>query len=129
MHRQHEQWQPWLDWAALAYDAPLRIGTGVAYVKQHQDSVAALRRTVASLDVDALSALGIAVPALGSLVLGLALEAGEMNADTAFRLGALDELFQAEKWGEDYEAADRRRSLLADIVLAQRYISLTRGEL
>jgi chaperone required for assembly of F1-ATPase len=126
VHRQHQQWQPWLDWAALAYDAPLRVTTGVAYVRQHHDSIAALRRAVAALDTDALAGLGIAVPALGSLVLGLALATGEMDADTAYALGALDELFQAEQWGDDYEAVDRRTSMLADIVLAARYIDLTR---
>jgi chaperone required for assembly of F1-ATPase len=128
VERQHQKWQPWLDWAALAHDAPLRVATGVAYVKQHHDSVAALRRAVAALDVDALAGLGIAVPALGSLVLGLALAAGEMDADTAYTLGALDELFQAEQWGEDDEAVDRRTSMRADIVLAARYIDLTRGD-
>jgi chaperone required for assembly of F1-ATPase len=127
VQRQHLQWQSWLDWAALAYDAPLRITTGVAYVKQHRDAIAALRRAVAALDIDAIAGLGIAVPALGSLVLGLALAAGEIDADTAYRLGALDELFQAEQWGDDYEAVDRRTSMLADIVLAARYIDLTRG--
>ncbi len=128
VQRQHQQWQPWLDWAALTYDAPLRISSGIAYVKQHHDSIAALRRAVAVLDIHALAGLGIAVPALGSLVLGLALAAGEMDADTAFKLGALDELFQAEQWGDDYEAVDRRTSMLADIVLAARYIDLTRGD-
>jgi chaperone required for assembly of F1-ATPase len=128
VHRQHQQWQPWLDWAALAHDAPLRVATGIGYVKQHRDSIAALRRAVARLDTDALAGLGIAVPALGSLVLGLALAAGEMDAETAYRLGALDELFQAEQWGDDYEAVDRRTGMLADIVLAARYIDLTRGD-
>jgi chaperone required for assembly of F1-ATPase len=128
VQRQRQQWQKWLDWAALRYDAPLRVATGVGYVKQHHDSVAALRRAVAALDVDVLAGLGIAVPALGSLVLGLALATGEIDAETAFRLGALDELFQAEQWGDDYEAVDRRKRLLADVVLAARYIDLTRGE-
>ncbi len=128
VQRQHQQWQPWLDWAALTFDAPLRVATGVAYLKQHHDSVAALKRTVAALDVDALAALGIAVPALGSLVLGLALAAGRLDATTAFDLGFLDELFQAEQWGEDQQAVDRRAGLLADIALASRYIDLTRGE-
>ena len=127
VQRQHQQWQPWLDWAARAYNAPLRITTGVGYVKQHHDSIAALRQVVAGLDVDALAGLGIAVPTLGSLVLGLALAAGEMDARTAFTLGALDELFQAEQWGDDYEAVDRRATMLADIELAARYIDLTRG--
>lgn len=129
VHRQHEQWQPWLDWAALTYDAPLRIGTGVGYVKQHHDSIAALRRAVAELDPHALAALGIAVPALGSLVLGLAMATGELDGEAAYALGALDEIFQAEQWGEDAEAIDRRTSMLADVTLAARYIALTRGKM
>jgi chaperone required for assembly of F1-ATPase len=128
VQRQQQQWQPWLDWAARALDAPLRITNGVGYVKQHHDAIAALRRAVAALDIHAVAALGIAVPALGSLVLGLALAAGELDAQSAYTLGALDELFQAEQWGDDYEAVDRRTSMLADIVLAARYIDLTRGD-
>ena len=128
VQRQHQEWQPWLDWASRALDAPLRITTGVGYVKQHRDSIAALRRAVAALDIHAIAGLGIAVPALGSLVLGLALAAGELDAQTAYTLGALDELFQAEQWGDDYEAVDRRTSMLADIVLAAEYIDLTRGD-
>ena len=64
----------------------------------------------------------------GLIPMGLALAAGELDAGSAFRLGALDELFQAEQWGEDYEAMDRRATLLADIALAERYIELTRGD-
>jgi len=128
VQRQHVMWAPWLDWAALTLDAPLRVTTGVAYVKQHHDSIAALKRAVAAQTPDALAGLGIAVPALGSLVLGLALAAGEMDAETAYTLGALDELFQVEQWGEDEEAVHRRGGIREDIVLAERYIALTRRE-
>jgi chaperone required for assembly of F1-ATPase len=124
--RQTRAWQPWLDWAALTYDAPLRVGSGIAYVKQHRGSVAALRGVVAALDVAALAALGVAVPALGSLVLGLAVAEGRLDAATAHALGALDELFQAEAWGEDAEAATRRATIAADIALAARFLQLTR---
>jgi chaperone required for assembly of F1-ATPase len=127
VERQARAWQPWLDWAALTYDAPLRVGTGIAHVRQHRDSVGALRRAVAALDVEALAALGIAVPALGSLILGLALVRGGLDAAEAHALGALDELFQAEQWGEDAEAAARRRAIAADVALAARFIGLTRG--
>ena len=73
VQRQARLWQPWLDWAALTFDAKLRTTAGLAYVKQHHDSIAALRAAVTALDIDAIAGLGIAVPALGSLVLGLAL--------------------------------------------------------
>ena len=128
VRRQARGWQPWLDWAALTYDAPLRVTTGVAPIRQHRDSVAALRRAVAALEVDVLAALGIAVPALGSLVLGLALAAGRLDAPTAHALGALDELFQAEQWGEDAEAAARREAVAADIALAARFIALAQEQ-
>jgi len=127
VERQARGWQPWLDWAALTYDAPLRVGTGIAHVRQHRDSIGALRRAVAALDVEALAGLGIAVPALGSLVLGLALAEGALEAAEAHALGALDELFQAEQWGEDVEAAARRRAIAEDVALAARFIALTRG--
>ena len=124
--RQTRAWQPWLDWVALAYDAPLRTGSTIAYVTQPRASVAALRKAVAAVDVPALAALGLAVPALGSVVLGLALAAGRLDAATAHQLGALDELFQAEAWGEDAEAAARRAAIAADIALAERFLQLTR---
>jgi len=127
VERQARGWQPWLDWAALTYDAPLRVGTGIAHVRQHRDSISALRRAVAALDVEALAGLGIAVPALGSLILGLALAEGALEAAEAHALGALDELFQAEQWGEDVQAAARRRAIAEDIALAARFIALTRG--
>lgn len=129
VQRQARDWQPWLDWAALAFDAPLRVTAGITHIKQHRDSISALRHAVAALDPYALAALGIAVPAMGSLVLGLAMAAGRLDGPTAHALGALDELFQLEQWGEDEEAALRRAAVAADVVLAERLIMLTRGGL
>jgi chaperone required for assembly of F1-ATPase len=127
VQRQALLWQPWLDWAEQTYNAPLRVTEGVGFLRQHHDSVAALRTAVGACDTDALAALGIAVPALGSLVLGLALAAGEIDAGTAHNLAILDELFQIEQWGQDEEAAHRHANLAADIRLAERYLRLTRG--
>ncbi|HUB48864.1 MAG TPA: ATP12 family chaperone protein [Acetobacteraceae bacterium] len=127
VQRQARDWQPWLDWAALTYDAPLRVVSGIAPIRQHRDAVAALRRAVAALEPEVLAALGIAVPALGSLVLGLALAEGRLDAAAAHALGALDELFQAEQWGEDAEAAAKRAAIAADIALADRFIVLSKG--
>lgn len=125
--RQLVAWQPWLDWAALHHDAPLRVTAGVIHVHQHHDSIKALKRAVATLDPYALAGLGVAVPSMGSLVLGLALAADALDPDTAHRLAMLDELFQLEQWGEDDEASRRRQNVAADIALAHRLIRLTRG--
>ena len=95
-------------------------------MKQHRDSIAALRRAVARLDAYALAALGVAVPSMGSLVLGLALAAGRLDGATAHAVGMLDELFQQEQWGEDHEALKRRQSVADDLALAERLLILSR---
>ena len=126
VERQMREWQPWLDWAEQTYGAPLRVGAGIAYVRQHKDAIAALRRAVLGMDAYALAGLGIAVPSLGSLVLGLALAEGALDAAKAHELGALEELFEVEHWGEDFEGLDRRNSVGRDVVLAERFIRLSR---
>ena len=91
-----------------------------------EDAVAALRRAVAGLDCYALAALGVAVPALGSLVLGLAMAAGRLDPTRAHALGVLDELFQEEQWGADEDAVRRREGVAQDILLAGRLLELAR---
>jgi len=124
VRRQAREWQPWLDWAALTLDAPLRVTTGVVYIRQHQDSIAALRRAVAACDPYVLAGLGVIVPGVGSLVLGLALTLGSIDAAEIHTLGILDELFEEELWGVDAEAKARRDFLGADIAMATRFIRL-----
>jgi chaperone required for assembly of F1-ATPase len=126
VRRQEELWQPWVVWAEQRYGAALRVTTGIATVRQHRGAVAALREAVGALDPWALAGLGVAVPALGSLVLGLALAERQIDPATAHALGALDELFQIEQWGEDAAAAARRQAVAADIASAARLIALTR---
>jgi chaperone required for assembly of F1-ATPase len=125
--RQAREWQPWLDWAALALDAPLRSTTGVAHLAQDAAALAALRRAVAACSPLLLSALGVAVPALGSLVLGLALASGALEAEAACDLATLDERFQAEIWGDDAEAINRRAAVRADVAAAARLMALVRA--
>lgn len=125
--RQAAEWDPLLDWASLALDAPLRVTAGVMPVRQEPDALAALSRAVAAHDPVGLSALGVAVPALGSLVLGLALSAGRLDAARAHALATLDERYQEEFWGLDAEAETRRARIAADVELSARLFALARG--
>lgn len=124
--RQSREWQPWLDWAAETHGARLIATNGIVHVAQDADALARVARAYAALDPAALAALGIAVPALGSAVLGLALAAGALNAARAFEVSNQDELFQVEKWGEDAAAAARRAHVAADLAFAERFLRLTR---
>jgi chaperone required for assembly of F1-ATPase len=124
--RQDALWQPWLDWADRRFDARLRVTTGLMHVAQEPAALARLAQAVASLDVGALTALGIIVPGLGSLVLGLALAQGELDAATAHEIAAVDELYQEEVWGVDDVARIRRTRIREDLEAAGRFLAVTR---
>jgi chaperone required for assembly of F1-ATPase len=124
--RQQAVWQPLIDWAVLRYDAPLSVTSGVIPKSQATTSLRAFAAAVAGLDDFALTALHLATTACGSLVLGLALLEGRIDAAEAFAASQLDESFQIEAWGEDPEQLERRRALAADIEAAACFISLLR---
>lgn len=121
---QAEHWGPLLDWAALQLDAPLRVTAGLMPVPQEAQALAALRRAVAGHAPEALSALGVLVPGLGSLVLGLAVARGRLAVPEAHQLSILDERFQERFWGIDAQAAARRGRVAADLAVAGRLLSL-----
>ncbi len=122
--RQTAAWQPLLDWAARSLGARLMVTKGVMPVPQPGASLAALRQALAGLPPLALAALGVAVPVLGSLVLGLAMAHGRLEPDAAFTLSALDELDQEAVWGADAEAVVARARRAGDVALAGRLLSL-----
>jgi chaperone required for assembly of F1-ATPase len=121
------EWQPLLDWTARRHDAFLRTTVGLMPVAQSPHALAALRRAVSALGALDLAALGVLVPAFGSLVLGLAVVDGRLDAAEALRLATLDETFQEQFWGKDAEAAARRARVAADVEQAARLLALARG--
>jgi chaperone required for assembly of F1-ATPase len=126
LRRQQEHWQPWLDWAEQRHGARLLVAVGIIHVAQPTPSLAALAAAVSAYGPYALAALGIVVPALGSLVLGLALAEGELDVQSAHALATLDETFQEELWGADDEAIERRGRVAEDLAAAARVLNLLR---
>ena len=125
--RQQAVWQPLIDWAALRYDAPLVVTSGVIPERQSAESLRAFAAAVAEHDDFTLTALHAATAACGSLIIALALLEGRFDAQEAFAASQHDESFQIEGWGEDAEQAELRRALAADIQAAVRFISLLRA--
>lgn len=121
---QAESWQPWLDWAAATHGARLHPTSGVMPIAQDAAALAALGQALSAHGPEALAALGIAVPALGSLVLGLALAAGLLDAARSFDLATLDEQHQEQIWGQDAPAQERLGRLRAELVTAERFLRL-----
>ncbi len=124
--RQHEAWQPLIDWATLRFDAALEVTIGVVPITQPAVTLRAFTAAVDAYTPMELGALHLATTACGSLVVGLALIEGRLDVEGAFSASQIDETYEIEQWGEDAEQTQRRAALRDDIALAARFIDLLR---
>lgn len=122
--RQATVWDAMLDWARHRYDIAFVVTAGIVHAPQPPETVARLAAAVAGRDAFALAALSPLVTIGGSLVAALMLAEGATDADTAFDATHLDELWQAELWGEDALATEAREARRADFTAAARFLAL-----
>jgi chaperone required for assembly of F1-ATPase len=119
-------WEPWTIWAERRFGITLAIATGIMPVQQTGAVEAAFKTALESMSDYALAALGVIVPALGSLILGLAIAADAVSPAEACRLAALEELAQEQRWGTDAEAETRRHKRAEDVAESARFMVLCR---
>ena len=125
--RQAAAWRPLLDWAARRHGARLRSTSALLPTPQEAGALAALRKAVEQYEDMPLMALHDLVTISGSLVIGLALAESEVDLERGWAAAQAEELFQAERWGEDAEAAVRRVRLKGELAAALRFLELLRA--
>lgn len=106
VERQTAGWDPLLDWADATFGARLVPVLGVMHQPQDKGALARLTAEVHGQSPFALAAFHDLVSMSGSLVLALAVIRGERDAETAWQLSRIDEVWQEEQWGVDEEAAE-----------------------
>ncbi len=126
VERQHRAWQSLLDWAAIEFDAPLRVTAGVMPVDQDDQALRALGRAVGLLDDFRLVVLHSVTSLTGSLVIGLALLHGRIDTAAAWHTSRIDAEFQIEQWGADAEAEQVAANARAALEVAGRLLALLR---
>jgi chaperone required for assembly of F1-ATPase len=121
---QAEAWDPLLDWADETLGARLRPTTGILPVAQSPEALRRLSETLDRLDAFRLTGVHDLVTLSGSVVLGLAVAQGRLDAQTGWDLSRIDEAWQIAQWGEDEEAAQAAEIRFADFRHALRFLSL-----
>jgi chaperone required for assembly of F1-ATPase len=122
--RQAESWDPLLDWARSRYDVHFETTAGVMHKAQPEATIARLAEAVAALDGFRLAGLSPVVTVSGSLVGALALLEGAVDTETLWQAALVDELWQAEQWGEDALAVQTRDAHRADFDAGARFLAL-----
>lgn len=124
--RQAETWDPLLQWAEQTYEITLVVRAGLQFIEQPRHTLNVLHRTVAEVNDWQLAGLHSAVNISGSLIIGLALLCDHITLDAAWAAGQLDELYQAERWGEDSLATKTRVARYDDLRAAIHWLALLR---
>ncbi len=124
VEKQSQAWDPVLKRAEDQFGLRFVLAGGIIHQAQPDETLLQARNLLMEADCFELSALHTLISITGSFVLGLFVWRGEIDAATAFDLGLLEELYQAEVWGSDSEAEDRRKRLKADILSAERFLAL-----
>ncbi len=122
--KQHEVWQPFLDWSYSRFNAEFNVGAGIIPIQQEVEALAAIRSFVETLDAFRLIGVSEAVGISGSLVLGLALATNHADVETIFAAAECDALWQAKKWGLDPATEGRHADIKCDLGDCARWFTL-----
>ena len=123
--RQSEVWDPLVAWAKDKLGADLVLTTGVMFVAQPPDALAALRTPLTEATAFELAGLHDLIMLSGSLVIGLKARE-QQDVSSLWQASRVDETYQAEEWGFDEEAVEATAAKEAAFYAAHRFYLLAR---
>lgn len=123
LERQAKLWDPILGFARETLGASFVTTQGVRFVTQPEAAVAAARRAIPQ-DPWRLGAVHVITTLTGSALIALALTAGALTLDEAWKAAHVDEDWNMEQWGRDAVALDRRAIRFAEMQAAATVLRL-----
>jgi chaperone required for assembly of F1-ATPase len=123
VERQQRSWQPLLEWLHDSLGVRLAVTTAMLPIAQTDAARAEVRRSIERLGDWPVVGVHALTTALGSVVLGLALLHGRIDAEAALAASLLDELFEIERWGAEAEALRRHAALRRDVTAAACFLA------
>lgn len=120
--RQQELWTPILIWAKENLDTKFNITKEINVPEQDSESSIKLKMFLETLTDKELTGFYFASLNMRSILLAAALIKGKITAQEAFEASCIEELWQAEQWGNDEAAENRRKSLLLELETIEDFI-------
>ncbi|TQL16927.1 chaperone required for assembly of F1-ATPase [Zymomonas mobilis] len=119
-----ELWEPLLEWAEKRFDIHFHRVAGIIHKKQPELTLERIGTAVSDFNNFEIVALTQLSTISGSLVIPLAILADEITPEKAFDAAHIDEIWQAEQWGQDEVAANALKRRRRDFLAAARFFSL-----
>ncbi|MDI2113756.1 ATP12 family chaperone protein [Commensalibacter nepenthis] len=112
---QQEKWTALIHWIEEKFEIKLKTTQGIMPIMQDTEVVEIFKNYLSDLNSIELTYFAITVPLLGSIILTLALKDKRITVQEAFDLAYLDEITQAEIWGQDTEQQAKLNKIKIDI--------------
>jgi chaperone required for assembly of F1-ATPase len=122
--RQLKMWDPVVDWARTALDAPFEVTDGIIHRPQPEAALKAFGESLKSLSDFELSAFYSIMTLTGSALIAMMLARQAITPEAAWAAAHVDEDYQIEHWGQDDEARDRRIGRHAEFIVCCRFMEL-----
>jgi chaperone required for assembly of F1-ATPase len=126
INRQGEFWDPILSWAEETPGVRLFAVQGIVHKPQSPEALDAVRRYLHQFDAMHLCALHNLTTLTGSVLITLAMEKNFLEPERAWLTVHIDEDWQAERWGWDEEAMERRARRKQEFDASVRFLTLLR---
>lgn len=118
---QTSKWDPVLQGFRDRFGIELATTSDLTALVDEPGSALCIRNYAEAKDGFALTAFANLSQHLGSVLIAMALSEGDMPPGDAFDAALLEELHQADRWGVDKEAVDRRRAIQSDVETAHAF--------
>ncbi len=119
---QQKLWLPVLNWAKQDLETKYKTTKTLDVPEQDSHTGEKLKLFLQSLSDKELTGFYFAALNMRSVLLAAALVKGKITAQQAYEASCLEELWQAEKWGNDKAADCRRKSLLEELKEIETFV-------
>ncbi len=126
--RQLERWEPLLAAAEARHGISFERISGIMHAPQPAETLARLGAHLGTLDPFTLAALNTLTSLAASLVIALAALEPGVDAGALWIAAELEEEWQAEQWGRDAEAEERRTRRAKAFADAAHFAALARND-
>ena len=123
IEEERKVWDPIVDWAREKMAVDFKTSESLEVPVENNASLPRLQVFLESLSDKELVAFYEVSKITKSVLLAAAFVKGKVNAEDAFRAAFLEEIWQADKWGHDKQADERREIIKKELKDVENFLN------